>query len=348
MQAASINQDGVIRVPLGALTLGGDGSLQVIDDTTSNVFAPPTTSLTIAPGSITSVSTDGLVIPYGTTTDQIEWFFAPTSANALTAPPAGVLHLGGANVNVMAGSTVDLKGGGDVYAYEFIPGTGGSRDVLDQFNTDTFSTNNGYQYPDHRQVYAIVPGLSNAAVAAFDPIYAANYANLYGPSQVGMRVFLSAAPGLAAGWYTLLPAQYALLPGGMRVVQDTGASTPPPVSAAQLSDGTDVVSGYFGVAGTNSTRAPTPVVFDVQSAGGGPQGVRHRAHLRQSDLRRRRRARRRGHTAAAHRRRQADPDAGDQSAPSMASSQPRLPPAAGAPRSISAARAWTSSRQPGR
>ena len=168
------------------------------------------------------------MIPYGTTTDQIEWYFNPTNTNPLTAPPAAVLHLAGGAVNVAGGATVDLTGGGDVYAYEFIPGVGGSRDVLSQFNTDSFTSNNGYQYPDHRQVYAIVPGLANAPAAAYDPIYSANYSPLYGPSQVGQQVYLSAAPGLAAGWYTLLPAQYALLPGGMRVVQDTGAATPPP------------------------------------------------------------------------------------------------------------------------
>ncbi len=264
VQASSIVQDGVIRVPIGSLTLGGDAPFLVTDGSTPMQFAPATNSLTLGAGSITSVSADGLVIPYGTTTDQIEWYFAPTTSNPLTAPPPAVLQLGGSNINVASGSTVDLKGGGDVYAYEFISGTGGSRDVLSQYNTDSFSANDGYQYPDHRQVYAIVPGLSSATVAPYDPIYSANYASLYGPSQVGMRVYLDAAPGLAAGWYTLLPAQYAMLPGGMRVVQDTEAATPPPGGSATLLDGTDVVSGHYGVAGSGAYSS-TQVVFDVQS-----------------------------------------------------------------------------------
>lgn len=256
VQATTIVQDGVLRAPLGTITLGSSST---------SVFAPVATqNLTLGSGSITSVSTDGLVIPYGTTTDQIEWFFNPTNNNPLTAPPAAVLQLAGANVNVASGATVDLKGGGDIYAYEFISGIGGSRDVLSQFNSDAFSSNNGYQYPDGRQVYAIVPSLANAAVAPFDPIYSANYSSLYGPGQVGERVYLNAAPGLAAGWYTLLPAQYAMLPGGMRVVQDTGAATPPPNSSSTLLDGTDVVSGYFGQGPAGAYQA-TPVVFDVQS-----------------------------------------------------------------------------------
>jgi filamentous hemagglutinin family protein len=264
VQAGNIVQDGVIRVPIGSLTLGGDAPLNVADDSVEARFAPATRSLTLGSGSITSVSADGLVIPYGTTTDQIEWYFAPTTGSPLTAPPPAVLHLGGSNIDVASGSTVDLKGGGDVYAYEFISGIGGSRDVLSQYNTDSFSANNGYQYADHRQVYAIVPGLSNLPVAPYDPIYSANYSSLYGPSQVGMQVYLNAAPGLAAGWYTLLPAQYAMLPGGMRVVQDTSAAAPPPGGSATLLDGTDVVSGRYGM-GWSGPYSSSPVVFDVQS-----------------------------------------------------------------------------------
>ncbi len=119
-----------------------------------------------------------------------------------------------------SGATVNLGGGGDLYAYEFIPGTGGSRDILDHYNPDEFSGNGGYQYPGGSQVYAIVPGLSSSPVAAYDPIYSANYSDLYSAANAGQSVYLSAAPGLAAGWYTLLPAQYAMLPGGMRVVEE--------------------------------------------------------------------------------------------------------------------------------
>lgn len=262
VQASSIDQGGVIRVPLGALTLGGDKPIPA--SVGSAVFAPATDSLVLEPGSITSVSADGLVIPYGTTTDQIEWYFTPTNANPLTAPPAGVLNLGGGSITVNHGAKVDLKGGGDVYAYEFVSGVGGTRDVLDRYNTDQFSADNGCQYADCRQVYAIVPGLSNAGVAAYDPIYSANYASLYAPAGAGQQVYLSAAPGLAAGWYTLLPAQYALLPGGMRVVEDTGAATPPPTGGTKLADGTVVTSGAFGASAAN-TREAGLHVFDIQS-----------------------------------------------------------------------------------
>ncbi|HUO99045.1 MAG TPA: filamentous hemagglutinin family protein [Rhizomicrobium sp.] len=264
VQAANIEQDGVIRVPLGTLTLGSDSELDIQTGGVKSMFAPQTQTLVVGAGSITSVSADGLDIPYGTTTDQTEWFFTPTSGDRLTAPPSGVLQMSGASIDLQNGATVDLKGGGDLYAYEFIPGTGGSHDVLSQTNEDPATSNNGYLYPDKRQVYAIVPGLSGAAAAAYDPIYSSGYDDLYGVSGAGKQVYLSGGQGLAAGWYTLLPAKYAMLPGGMRVVVDTGVGAAVPGASQTLDDGTLVVSGYFGDAGTGKYDS-TILSFDVQS-----------------------------------------------------------------------------------
>jgi filamentous hemagglutinin family protein len=258
IQAANIVQDGVVRQPLGSLTLGANAPLLINNFS----FAPATQSVALGAGSITSVSANGLSIPYGTTTDQKEYFFSPTNASPLAAPPAASLTLAGQNVSTASGATVDLSGGGDVFAYEFVPGSGGSRDVLSQFNADAFSSNGGYQFADHRQVYAIVPGLSNAPVAAYDPIYSSNYSSLYGPSAAGLRVYLDGGPGLAAGWYTLLPAQYAVLPGAFEVVQDTSVKTIARGASWTLADGTVAMSGRFGGLGATTS---TPVVFDVKS-----------------------------------------------------------------------------------
>jgi len=260
IQAANIVQGGVVRVPIGSLTIGGNSALTI----GSSVFAPATESVQALSGSVTSVSAKGLSIPYGTTTDQTEWYFSPTNSSELTAPPQAILTFGGSAVTLNSGATVDISGGGDLYAYEFIPGTGGSRDVLDRDNPDEFSGTNGYQYPDGRQVYAIVPGLSSATAAAFDPIYSANYSDLYSATNAGQSVYLSAAPGLAAGWYTLLPAQYAMLPGGMRVVQLTGAAPVAMGTETTLADGSLEVAGYYGTAGTNSYSS-TVDTFEVQS-----------------------------------------------------------------------------------
>ncbi len=251
IQAAHIVQGGVIRVPFGTLTLGSNAP-RLADTGVFNPpqIAPATQSIVLADGSITSVSAGGLSIPYGTTTDTIEWYFAPTSTSKLDGPPVKVLTLSGKDITLGDGATIDLSGGGDVYAYEFVPGTGGSRDVLSQFNSDQYSANAikgvGYQYPDGRQVYAIVPGLADAPAAAYDPIYSANYANLMSASGVGRRVWLDGGNGLAAGWYTLLPAQYAMLPGGMRVVEQVGAANVADGSSVKLTDGSLLVSGRYG------------------------------------------------------------------------------------------------------
>ncbi len=261
--AANIVQGGVVRVPFGTLTLGGN-SAYVPVVSTGTIFAPATQNVTLLAGSITGVSADGLVIPYGTTTDQKEWYFSPGGNAALTGPPAKVMSINGSSITINSGATVDLTGGGDVYAYEFVSGTGGSRDVLSRLNADQYSSDKGLQYADGRQVYAIVPGLANIPVATYDPIYSAGYGNLYSGSAVGQRVYLDAAPGLAAGWYTLLPAQYALLPGGMRVVEQTGAANVIAGTGLQKRDGSLLVSGYYGsaIAGTSQSQER---LFSVES-----------------------------------------------------------------------------------
>ncbi|WP_310474735.1 filamentous hemagglutinin N-terminal domain-containing protein, partial [Sandarakinorhabdus sp.] len=263
VQAANIEQRGVLRVPLGRLVLGSNTPL-VIGTSFVPATVPATRSLLLGNDSITSVSANGLVIPYGTTTDLIEYFFTPTSDGRLFAPPAGELRLSGDSVAVDAAASVDASGGGDLYAYEFAAGVGGSRDVLSRFNSDPFSSNNGFQFPDGRQVYAIVPSLSAAGAAPIDPIYSSDYATLYAPSDAGRRVFLEAAPGLAAGWYTLLPARYALLTGGLRVVENIGEGPPALGQSAVLRDGSIIVGGRYGIAGTQIESSQRRT-FTVQS-----------------------------------------------------------------------------------
>lgn len=260
VRATTIDQSGVLRVPLGRLTLGGND----VTDFGPSANLRATQSLSLGEGSITSVSLGGRVVPYGTTTDGLEYFFAPTGSDPLTAPPQAILGLAGAAVTVAPGAVIDTSGGGDIYAYEFVPGTSGSRDVLDRFNNDPFSSNNGLQYPDGRQIYAIVPSLGDSDIALYDPIYSGDYADLYEASGVGRRVYLSGGPGLAAGWYTLLPAKYATLPGGLRVVEQTGMEGSVPDRSFSLRDGSMMVSGYYGDSASGGQDA-TVRTFTVQT-----------------------------------------------------------------------------------
>ena len=265
VRGANVRQDGILRAPLGYLDIGDN----VATDLGSALSAPATKTLVIGNDSLTSTSArtsptgDGaLNVPYGTTTDLIEYFFTPGTSQVLSAVPVGELRLAGGEVTITSAASgdvrVDTRGGGDIFAYEFIPGTGGSRDVLDRFNADSFSGNAGLQFPDGRQVYAILPKTSGN-IALFDPIYSADYAggaggDLYG-ADAGKSVFLDAAPGIAAGEYLLLPAHYALLPGGMRLVENVGADVPYSGGAATLLDGSIVVGGTYGTAGTGLVQS---------------------------------------------------------------------------------------------
>ena len=266
---AHIEQNGVLRAPLGLLEIGSNQAL---------FGAPATATVRFGEDSITSVSartsatgTDALNVPYGTTTDLIEYFFTPGTTSVLTTTPVGELRLAGMDITIASDGTgevrVDGRGGGDVFAYEFIPGTGGSRDLLDRFNPDSFSGNNGLQFADGRQVFAIIPR-NTVTAALFDPIYSADYSggggiDLYG-ADAGLSVYLDAAPGIEAGEYLLLPAHYALLPGALRIVENAGASAPYAGGAARLLDGSIVVGGNYTTAGTGFAESQRRS-FTVQS-----------------------------------------------------------------------------------
>lgn len=260
--ADNIEQAGVLRAPLGRIDLGSSAGV-VVPLVNGNPSVIKTTNVTLEDGSLTSVSANGLNIPYGTTTDLTEYFFSPSVIAPITKAPAAQLSFAGANIVSQSGAVVDASGGGDTYAYEFVSGTGGSRDVLNRFNSDAFSGNAGYQYADGRQVYAILPS-GSAGAALYDPIYSEDYGALYG-TEVGKTVHLDAAPGIAAGEYVLLPAKYALLPGAMRLVENVGATAPAPGGVATpLLDGSLVVGGTYGIAGTGLEESQRRS-FTVQS-----------------------------------------------------------------------------------
>src|SRR5262249_7096027 len=84
-------------------------------------------SLTLGDGSVTSVSGAGTVLPYGNTQfGGTQWVYT----SQVSQVPQRQVTLQGANVSVAANAAIDLRGGGDLYAYEWVPGTGGTRDAL--------------------------------------------------------------------------------------------------------------------------------------------------------------------------------------------------------------------------
>ncbi|MCK9919337.1 filamentous hemagglutinin family protein [Microbacteriaceae bacterium K1510] len=281
VSASTIIQNGQIQAPFGSIILGTNAGSSAIGDALggniSAVFstAVNTDTVVLGSGSITSVSGNGGIIPFGATVDQATWIYNPllnnpdwvnlvTSsafANPLTQAPQRVVTLHGSSVTFSAGAAVNISGGGDLQAQEWIPGTGGSRDVLSQYNTSYANSSQGTKvplYPDARQIYAILPSYGGK-VAPYD-------AMLSQPGMVaGQQVYLAGGPGLPAAYYTLLPAKYATLPGAYRVVVNSGVTNPLSNQTFTLPDGTLAMTGYFNNGFTGAHGAAT-LQFYVQSA----------------------------------------------------------------------------------
>jgi len=285
VDASHIVQGGTIRAPSGSLVFGvGDPNDGATQTQFGNLPLVATDSVAFTNGSLTSVSDGGIFIPYGTTVDGVEWQFNPVSGTTqpdLTAPPARYIGANGGSVALNKGASIDLSGGGNLQAEEWVPGTGGTRDVLSQYNVSYANSSNGVAVPVNANggnVYAIIPG-KQSPLSAYDPVFAQSVqpTSIGGTttgqtgvgqagmgSEIGQSVYLSGVPGLADGYYTLLPGKYATLPGAFRVtLAGTGGSAAPGASRV-LPDGSVVTSGYFGDSLTGS-RSATPTLFNVQS-----------------------------------------------------------------------------------
>ncbi|MDM0148335.1 filamentous haemagglutinin family protein [Variovorax sp. J2P1-31] len=214
LEAPVITQNGVLRAPFGQIELVAGRQL------------------TLGDGSLSSVSGAGLDVPYGYLVNNEHWHDprkaadGSTAGGSMTAPPEKRITLKAPEVNLAKGAVLDITGGGDLHAAEFVPGPGGSHDVLN--------------VPG---MYAIVPGYDSAAPVNGVP--------------AGARVWLAGGPGLAAGWYTLLPARYALLPGAFAVQGNGRDWRGVATGAARLPDGSFVVQGRRGdsLGGTQDEQA---------------------------------------------------------------------------------------------
>jgi filamentous hemagglutinin family protein len=252
INATTIDQDGVLRAPMGQIALDGVPIL----DAQGDVLTPG--SVNLANGSLTSVSTDGLIIPFGATSNGTQWTYtqAPGYTEILAQPPGKQVSLNGTDVNINSGAKLDLSGGGDLYSYEFIAGEGGSVDVLNPANLPAGDHPAGTTV----YTYAILPTLSSN-FAPVDPQYS------QGSSvQPNQTIYLSGVPGLAAGTYALLPAYYALLPGAyaIQVVQSNSGIAPG--SSVPQASGAFLAAARFGVAGTTELASLTSTVLVAADA----------------------------------------------------------------------------------
>ncbi|WP_460108352.1 filamentous haemagglutinin family protein [Pseudomonas sp. H1_F01] len=244
--SAKIEQGGVVRAPLGLIEVGINDGLGTTD------------RVELLPGSLTSVSGLGLVLPYGGTIDGQNYTYAGKKVVLLGQGAVlseygdlniGVI-LGGKSVAAQEGSVLDLSGGGELLGAGFISGRGGSTDA--RFNPLVqIGANGGFTLPglSSNPVYAIVPGNQSqyAPVAAeggaVDP-------------RVGQQITIGAGvPGLAAGTYTLMPSTYALLPGAFRVEVNGLAGQGSTSSAQQMRNGSWTTAGVLSVANTGQRNS---------------------------------------------------------------------------------------------
>jgi len=218
LKADEIVQGGTVLAPFGSIELDG------------------ARSVTMGAGSVTSVSAAGSLLPYGHIANGKEWVYG-TSTEELSAIPSRGIDITGDAVTIDSAATLDISGGGDLYAYEWEPGTGGSSDALAAGNTSG--------------LYAIMPALRDR-YAPYDP------QEFTGSGlNPGDSIYLSAsASGLAAGTYVLLPARYALLPGAYLVSMVGNSTNVQSGTRGSLPDGTPVVAGQrtFGSTGLGDTQ----------------------------------------------------------------------------------------------
>ncbi|WKA26114.1 filamentous haemagglutinin family protein [Bradyrhizobium roseum] len=212
LQAPVIEQRGTLKAPFGQIALKASDKL------------------TLGAGSVTSVTGDGLLLPYGNLSNNENWTLPTGSGQPpiITSPPEKRITLEAPSVDLAEGSVVDIRGGGDLYAWEHVPGPGGSHDVL---------TRPG--------MYAIMPAMGAV-------------------TGTGERIWLDGGNGIAAGWYTLLPARYALLPGGYAVQMMGGAQGTSLPQSVGLADGSTVMTGYRGNA-LDGSRDQRPSSWRVMS-----------------------------------------------------------------------------------
>ena len=224
-----INDAGTVRAPLGTVNLGSDTASTAFVDPITNQSAPTAFAVALSSGSVSSVSAvdpatgKSLVIPYGVSPEGKTWIDPAGNDLTVTGPPTKNVSVAGQIVSDQTGSSIDVRGGGDLLAYQFQPGVGGTTDILGSTTS-----------------FAVLPG-NDLGYTPFISSTGQGNAGFSNPTlAVGDQIHLRGSDGLPAGTYTLLPARYALLPGAFLI---TPVGNAPTLSALEPT-GATVVSGY--------------------------------------------------------------------------------------------------------
>ena len=223
----------VLAAPLGSISLNAD---------------PATGRVYLASGSLVSTSSSALV-NYGSF-DGSNWYgkdLGGGSADTLiTGQPAKSISISGNQVVVMAGAELDVAGGGTVFSYLYQPDVQGTTNPI---STVGISALTGLQ--SRANYYVILPD-NSVQIPGF------SYTGANGKTQTAGAVYLSGiklddGSYLKAGTYSLLPAEFAFLPGAL-VISDLGKTVSPGASL-RTAEGYQEVGGYATVLNTGITSA---------------------------------------------------------------------------------------------
>jgi filamentous hemagglutinin len=208
-----IVQAGTLRAPAGRIELAAR-------------------EVNLEPDSVTSVSLDGLTVPLGKTSNGTSWEYNLGGYSMpLSSPGEMQVVVDGADVHVKPGATIDLSGGGDVQAFEFLAGPGGSKDVL--------------QTSASAPTWAVLASTRLTDAPVDTDLAARNGSPVAGKAGYN-TIYISGVAGLADGWYPLLDGHYALLPGGYQVSALTAANRSQLLGAAATTYKNQLAGSSYG------------------------------------------------------------------------------------------------------
>ena len=211
LTADHVEQGGSLYAPFGSVSIKAD-------------------KVQLRPGSVTSVSGAGREFLFGQTQFELDWLLPFDGINVvLDNAPDKRINIDADDVRLEAGAIIDVSGGGDLRAFEFVPGPGGSNDILDPAS----SANS----------FAILPGTLAQALDTLTGL---------GNDAFGDTITFADNAVIGAGEFAVLPARYALLPGAYLVTaSDTGPAATPGLTLVG-SDDVPIVAAKRSVFGSRT------------------------------------------------------------------------------------------------
>jgi filamentous hemagglutinin family protein len=227
LEGGDIEQRGNLAAPMGALILKAH---QEQDDHADGTTAA-TGRIYLADNSLSSTRGEAMVL-YGEL-DTGQWLVEDNAAatkkkEVADTPPVKSVTMEGKEVIQTPGAVIDLSGNekAGIFAYEFLPGFDGSHNPLAKEGRYVIMADNSVNLP-------------------------------------GQAVYLEGSAGLPAGTYSLLPEEYAFMPGA-KVIELT-STTLMPGEQRTTPAGYTLVAGYETVQGT-AISSPTRQGYIVRDA----------------------------------------------------------------------------------